>query len=80
MEKEIQYIQNELWRLYKAFVSGGSMKEYNRGVQRLSGRYKGDEILLNFCQNLIISWAPIMNELSVNRRKKRNGQENETIL
>lgn len=63
MEEDVKNIQNGFWGLYKQFVKNKDMTEYNKNVKELVEKYKGDEFLFPFCQNLAISWAPIINKL-----------------
>ena len=37
--------------------------EYNKNVKELVGKYKEDKFLFPFCQNLAITWAPVINKL-----------------
>ncbi len=61
--KEITHIQNTIWAMYKQFLSDHDIEEYNRNMGKLAKEYadKGDKQLLLFCQNLLISWAPVVN-------------------
>ena len=61
--KEITHIQNTIWAMYKDFLSDHDMQAYNRKMGELSKEYydKGDKQLLSFCQNILISWCPVIN-------------------
>ena len=63
-------IQNSVWNLYKDFIRTKDMRQYNVGAQALVKRYESDELLLAFVQNIIISWAPIINKLKESENKK----------
>lgn len=63
MEEDIKNIQNGFWKIYKKFISDKNMREYNKSVKELVMEYRGDEFLFPFCQNLAITWAPIINRL-----------------
>ena len=58
---DIKYIQNTLWAMYKVFSENHNMAEYNKQAQELCRKYRNDAKMLPFCQNLIITWAPIIN-------------------
>lgn len=70
MEEElkdgIKDIQNAFWKIYKKFTEDKNMLEYNKSVYVLLEKYRNDEFLFHFCQNLIITWAPIVNRLKWN--------------
>ncbi len=61
-EEEIKNIQNTIWAMYKSYLADHDMKEYNRKMGELSREYskKGDRQLLDFCNGLLITWAPII--------------------
>lgn len=64
--EDIKHIQNTVWAMYKDFLSDHDMAAYNRRMGGLAKEYadKGDQRLLSFCQNILISWAPIINEFA----------------
>lgn len=70
--EDIKYIQNTIWAIYKCFLTDHDMKAYNREIGELTKKYteKGDKQLLSFCQNLLISWCPIMNALAEEFRNR----------
>lgn len=61
MEDDIKYIQNTVWSMYKVFSSNYNMVEYNNQALELCRKYKDNAKMLSFCQNLIITWSPIIN-------------------
>ena len=61
MENEIKYIQNTVWAMYKTFSDNHNMVEYNNQALELCRKYRNNAKLLSFCQNLIITWSPIIN-------------------
>ncbi len=69
--KEITHIQNMIWAMYKDFLADHDMREYNRKMGELAKEYqnKEDGQLLSFCQNILISWAPVINALAEEFRK-----------
>ncbi|MCI8316044.1 MAG: hypothetical protein HFH74_13640 [Lachnospiraceae bacterium] len=70
--KEITHIQNTIWAMYKDFLADHDMAAYNRKIEELSKEYthKGNQQLLSFCQNILISWCPIINGLAEEFRKE----------
>ncbi len=48
---------------YKNYKDTGSMSQYNADVDGIVEKYRNDRIMLNFCKNLIISWAPVINKV-----------------
>lgn len=69
MENDIKYIQNTVWSMYKVFSSNYNMVEYNNQALELCRKYKDNAKMLSFCQNLIITWAPIINGMMEERKK-----------
>lgn len=67
----IKHIQNSIWTMYKDFLSDHDMVAYNRKMGELTNLYadKGDKQLLSFCQDVFISWCPIINEFAEEFRK-----------
>ena len=61
--KEITHIQNTIWAMYKDFLSDHDMTAYNRKMGELTKEYydKKDKQMLSFCQNILISWCPVIN-------------------
>lgn len=72
MEDDIKYIQNTVWSMYKGFSSNYNMVEYNNQALELCRKYKKNEKMLSFCQNLIITWAPIINGMMEERKGNAN--------
>lgn len=70
MEEDIKTIQNTLWAMYKAYSATFDMREYNISASALVTKYKENPAMLNFCQNLIISWAPVINVIGEKHRKE----------
>lgn len=61
MENDIKYIQNTIWAMYKVFSENHNMVEYNNQALELCRKYRNNANMLSFCQNLIITWSPIIN-------------------
>ena len=72
--KEISHIQNTIWTMYKDFLSDHDMTAYNRKMGELTKEYydKKDKQMLSFCQNILISWCPIINGFA---EEFRNSQD-----
>lgn len=69
MHEKIKDIQNAVWKAYTDFRASGDMRQYNKDVQDIIRKYDDDKPMLNFAQNIIISWAPIINGMAEERRK-----------
>lgn len=67
--ENVKYIQNTLWKIYKEFLDDRNVKEYTRKASELVHLYDGNKEMLLFCQNLIITWTPIINSLAEDFRK-----------
>lgn len=63
MHEKITDIQNSFWKAYKNYKGTGSMSQYNADVDEIIKRYRDDNAMLNFCKNLAISWAPVINKM-----------------
>lgn len=61
MHEKICDIQNAFWKAYKDFSETKDMRKYNNDVDALIEKYRHDGILLNFCQNLALTWTPVIN-------------------
>ena len=81
MEDDIKYIQNTVWSMYKVFSSNYNMAEYNNQALEICRKYKKNEITswrhrrcwqISFCQNLIITWAPVINGMMEERKGNAN--------
>ena len=71
MESDIKYIYNTLAAMYMQFQTTHNMINYNNQATELRKKYHKKPILDNFCTNLIISWAPVINQLA---EDYRNGE------
>lgn len=65
MHEKIKDIQNAVWKAYKAFAESKNMKQYNADSQAIVKKYADDTLMLNFAQNILISWCPIIHEVAV---------------
>lgn len=68
MGDEIKYIQNTLWAMYKEVEKTGNAKTYTDQASELCKKYKEHPELLTFCQNLVVTWTPIINLLAEQHR------------
>lgn len=69
MDNDIKYIQNTLWAMYKEFTSDFDVKKYTDQATSLCKKYKNNPTMLNYCQNLVVSWTPVINEMAEQYRK-----------
>lgn len=69
--EDIKHIQNTIWSMYKSYLSDHDMKKWNDGMSKLTKEYanKDDQQLLSFCQNLLITWCPIISGFAEEFRK-----------
>ena len=70
MYNDIKYIMNTLWAMYKKFESDFDVKSYTDQAACLCRKYKDNAPMLNFCQNQVISWTPVINLMSEKHRKE----------
>lgn len=70
MHEKIKDIQNAVWKAYKDFRESGDMRQYNKDVQDIVRKYADYKPMLNFAQNIIISWAPIINSMDEEMRNR----------
>ena len=63
MNNDIKNIYNALAVLYNEFLKDLDIDKYTKKAAELCKKYQGNEIMLNFCQNLIISWTPVINQI-----------------
>ena len=59
--EDIKHIQNTLWSIYKDFLSDHDVRKYTQKASGLVHEYDGNKEMLLFCQNLVITWTPIIN-------------------
>lgn len=62
MHEKIVDVQNSFWKAYKDFYETRDMRKYNQDVDRIVSRYVSNPSMLQFCQNLVFAWAPVVNE------------------
>ena len=63
MNNDIKNIYNTLAVLYNEFLKDLDIDKYTRKASELCKKYQGNDLMLNFCQNLIISWTPVINQI-----------------
>lgn len=69
MHDAIKDIQNTLWTMYKNISTSGDMTAYNRQAKDLVSKYRDHDDMCRFCQNMIITWSPVINNI---QRQKKN--------
>ena len=73
MEHDIKYIQNYIWDMYKDFNKELNVTDYENRAKALCEKYKDNQLLLNFCQNMFVSWTPVINRIKYVKGDSRNG-------
>lgn len=63
MKDDIKYIYNTLAALYSDFSKDLDIAKYQTKAHELCKKYEHNSLMLNFCQNLIVSWTPVLNEM-----------------
>ena len=66
LHKEIMYIQNSIWGMYKDFLADHDMGKYNQRKRELEREYleKGDKTLYIYCQSILFDWASVMSRFA----------------
>lgn len=59
MFEKIKDIQNTSWTIFREFLETHDMEKYNKRSEELVQKYKDDALCI-FCENLLITWAPII--------------------
>lgn len=70
MNNDIKNIYNNLAIMYNDFIKDLDMKQYNNRAAELSRKYRGNDLVSNFCDCLIITWAPVINHIKHNSEHK----------
>lgn len=75
MHEKITDIQNSFWAAYKEFMKTGNMREYNHSLAVIMERYAEDPPMREFCEDLVWSWAKIINRLKQQmlQKEENNG-------
>ena len=73
-ETDIKHVQNTLWGMYKSFLQDHDMRGFNQKMQDLVRSYSDKKEMVNFCQNLILAWCPVMNYLAAEYRRTQGGE------
>ena len=61
MHEKIVDIQNAFWKAYTYFKKTKDVRQYNADTRKICDRYRSDPSMLQFCQNIMLSWAPVIN-------------------
>lgn len=72
MHERIQDVMNTAWKNYKDYRRSGDMRKYAKQMSALVEKYKGDPLLLQFAENMAITYAPVINVMA---EEKRNEQQ-----
>ena len=72
MHEKIQDVMNTAWKNYKDYRRSGDMRQYTKQMSVLVEKYKGDSLLLQFAENMAITYTPIINAMA---EEKRNEQQ-----
>ncbi len=60
MHEKIVDIQNAFWKAYKDFLTNRDVRQYENTINTLFEKYRNDELMSQFCEGLICTWAPII--------------------
>lgn len=60
LHEELRDIQNGFWKAYKEYASSGDMRKYNKDLKAILERHRTDMEMLEFCQNLAVTWTPVI--------------------
>lgn len=61
--EDLVFIQNTFWGMYKEYAENHNAKEYTRKARELAAKYSGNKTLKSFCENLAITWTPVISGL-----------------
>ena len=79
MHKDMTYIQNTIWNIYKTFLENQNKEEYNRKMVQLMEEYqkKGKRWLFQFCKVQFICWEDVIYEFAKEFKKAREVEKRE---
>lgn len=77
MHEKIQDVMNTAWKNYKDYRRSGDMRQYTKQMSVLVEKYKGDSLLLQFAENMAITYAPIINAMAEEKRNEQQVGEKE---
>lgn len=63
MNNDIKNIYNTLAVMYSDFLKDRDIKRYTKRAAELAESYSNNKMMLSFCENLIITWTPIINHI-----------------
>ena len=63
MHEKICDIQNSIWKAYTEYRKDKDIAKYQNAVIRIEKKYEAEPLMFNFCQNILFSWVPIINEI-----------------
>lgn len=67
MHEKIRDIQNAFWKAYKDYANTFDKCKYENDVIKIENKYRENTLLFSFCQNMAVSWVPIINSLIPDR-------------
>lgn len=59
MHEKIQDVMNTAWKNYKDYRRNGDMRQYTKQMSVLVEKYKDDPLLLQFAENMAITYATV---------------------
>lgn len=77
MHERIQDVMNTAWKNYKDYRRNGDMRQYTKQMSVLVEKYKDDPLLLQFAENMAITYAPVINAMAEEKRNEQQTSEKE---
>lgn len=68
--EDIKHIQNTLWSIYKDFLKDHDVCMFTNKAAELVSEYEDKCDMKLFCQDLIITWTPVINGMAAEFRKE----------
>ena len=80
MHEKIQDVMNTAWKNYKDYRRSGDMRQYTKQMSALVEKYKDNPLLLQFAENMAITYAPVINAMAEEKRNEQQiGQKEKKI-
>lgn len=77
MHEKIQDVMNTAWKNYKDYRRSGDMRQYTKQMSALVEKYKDNPLLLQFAENMAITYAPVINTMAEEKRNEQQVSEKE---